>query len=84
MRCTLVNKYPRPVQFDGAKFARRYKLDSLKGEFWADENFIYVTVPLPDDPPIMALSDPPKENVKDRIERANISIELKEILKELV
>ena len=50
-----------PMQpFSGAKFAARYGLDSLAGDFWADENFIYIRdgVNLPDDPPIFEAPDP--------------------------
>lgn len=49
-----MKRYSRPAQFDGDKFAARYNLNSLKGDFWADPNFIYLKdgIVLLNDPPI--------------------------------
>lgn len=57
-----MKKYPRPVQFDGAKFGARYGIDSLAGDFWMDRDFLYLRdgLVLPDDPPIFEAPDPPK------------------------
>ena len=56
-----IKRYPyTPTLFDGGKFARRYSIDSLKGDFFADSQFVYLRdgLILPDDPPIFEAPDP--------------------------
>ena len=51
--------YPKPTAFDGAKFAARYGLNAIRGDFWDDGNgFLHVPDGLPDDPPIFDPPDP--------------------------
>jgi len=47
--------------FDGGKFATRYSLDTLKGDFWVEGStlFIKTGIVLPDDPPIFDPQDTP-------------------------
>jgi len=54
--------------FDGAKFAARYGLDSLKGDFWMERSpkeefllFVKDGIKLPNDPPIIDPPDTPDE-----------------------
>lgn len=51
------------VNFSGRKFATRYGLVALDGDFWISGKLLYVKdgVVLPDDPPIMEISDPPAD-----------------------
>lgn len=44
--------YPMPAQFDGDKFADRYHLNTLQGDFFSDGTLLHVPDNLPDDPPI--------------------------------
>lgn len=54
-----MRSYTLPVEFDGGKFSRRYGLDTLKGEFFADgHGSLWVPDNLPDDPPIFEAPDP--------------------------
>ena len=48
--------YPLPTQFDGGKFAARYKLDPMRGDFSVSDGMLHVVDTVPDDPPIF---DPP-------------------------
>jgi len=77
-----MKRYPMPVPFSGAKFASRYELSSLKGDFWSDGEFLYVPDNLPDDPPIFEAPDPPKPNVKTRLDAVKTLPELIALLKE--
>lgn len=52
-----MKKYPLPAQFSGTKFAARYGISSLAGDFWSDGVWIYVPDNLPDDPPIFEAPD---------------------------
>jgi hypothetical protein len=77
----MMKTYRLPPQFDGAKFALRYGLDSLS-DFWSDGEFLHVPDNLPDDPPIFEPPDPPKEAIAVRLDRVQTLPELIELLKE--
>ena len=80
----MMKTYPMPVNFSGAKFAKRYGLDSLKMDFWADEHFLYVPDTLPDDPPIFETTDPPKPAVATRLDSAKTLPDLIAVLKDVL
>ncbi len=50
--------YPKPVAFDGAKFAARYGI-SPQSDFWITGDLIFVPDNLVDDPPIFEAPDSP-------------------------
>lgn len=75
-----------PKEFDGAKFAARYKLDA-RGDFWSDGKLLYVPDNLPDDPPIFELPDPPQPSLTSRIQAMTaqqLTTNLKSILLEII
>ena len=52
--------YDLPLVWDAAKFAARYGLDAIHGEFYVNgEGKLAVFPNLPDDPPIFDPPDPP-------------------------
>jgi hypothetical protein len=79
--------YPMPKDFSGRKFAARYGLDTLNGDFWADDQFLYIRdgITLPDDPPIFETPDPPKPATSVRLDGVtdlpSLIIILKEVLR---
>jgi len=60
--------YPMPINFDGAKFATRYGLNALAGDFWSDGESLHVPDGLPDDPPIFEAPDPLLPTITSQIE----------------
>src|SRR5690348_8393010 len=55
-----MKRYPLIPNFSGAKFAARYGLNALLGDFFVDvERQLNVPHTLPDDPPIQEVSDSP-------------------------
>lgn len=77
-----MKSYPMPVQFDGAKFAARYSLNSLK-DFWSDGQFIYVPDNLPDDPPIFEAPNAPGPTLVSKVQALTVAQNLKDVLLEL-
>jgi hypothetical protein len=71
-------------QFSGVKFAARYNLDAVAGDFWADDQFIYLRegVTLLDDPPIFELPDPPKEKFDPSPANLGFTGTMKELLED--
>lgn len=55
-----MKQYALIANFDGAKFATRYGLSALRGDFFVDSTGL-LNVPdnLPDDPPIQEVTDDP-------------------------
>ena len=52
--------YPLIANFDGAKFASRYGLNGIRGDFYASNGrlFLQDNIILPDDPPVQEATDP--------------------------
>lgn len=76
-------KYEKPALFDGTKFAVRYKLNSLRMDFWADEKWVYLRdgITLPDNPPIFEAPDAPPPPLSTRLDALKTLPELIELLK---
>jgi len=64
--------YPMPNVFDGAKFAVRYGLSAIHGDFWSDGVLLHVPDGLPDDPPIFEAPDLPQDQGKITWENSSI------------
>ena len=73
-----------PKDFDGGKFAKRYGLDALKGDFSIAYDMLIVKdeTKITDDPPIFEAPDPPKLEIKQRLDNVKDLKELIAILKE--
>jgi hypothetical protein len=77
--------YPKPKDFDGAKFALRYGLSSFRGDYFVDaEGNLHVPDNLPDDPPIFEAPDsrvPPRNVLAelDELKARLTTLETKEI-----
>lgn len=54
-----------PAQFDGAKFAERYGLDAMRGDFWARQEGAELALYTPDTVPDLPVFEAP---TKPRIE----------------
>lgn len=61
-----MKSYPCIANFDGAKFATRYSLNSFRGDFNVIEGMLNVPDGLPDDPPIQETTEPVLENERDQ------------------
>lgn len=77
-----MKQYPMPKEFDGGKFASRYGLSTLRGDFWSDGIWLYVPDNLPDDPPIFEPPDPLGPGLKDKLDAVKTLPELIKVLKE--
>jgi hypothetical protein len=74
-----------PAQFDGAKFATRYGLSSMNGDFFVRDGILFFPSTLPDVPVLEAPT--PKVPLKDRIAGMTpnqVAQNLKDILLEMV
>lgn len=78
-----MKKYPVIANFDGAKFAARYGLSSMRGEFFIDaDGQLNVPDTLPDTPPVQEVCDPPKPPIAARLDSVKALPDLIAILKE--
>jgi hypothetical protein len=73
--------YTLPKTWDAKKFAVRYGLNALQGDFYINaEGQLVVFPPLLDDPPIFENADPPKppkptiDEIVTRIEALEIKV----------
>lgn len=73
--------YVLPPAFDGAKFAKRYGLDSMK-DFYVRDKELIVFKDIADDPPIFEPPDPPGPGISVRLDNVRTLPELIAILKE--
>ncbi len=80
-----MKKFPKPAQFDGAKFAARYGLDAIAGDFFVDgEGMLNVPDSVPDNP-VFEAPDPRGPSITEKINAlpGNVNSQVKEILLEL-
>ena len=81
-------QYPMPTVFSSIKFAARYGLSAINGDFFVDgKGMLNVPDNLRDDPPIFELPDPPQPSITSDIDNLllppNFSASLKAVLKRL-
>lgn len=80
-----MKRYPLIPNFDGSKFAARYGLNSLAGDFYVDgDRMLVVPDSLPDNP-IQEECDPRPPSIISEIDSlpGNLPVALKNILKRL-
>lgn len=71
-----MKSYPVIANFDGAKFAARYGLDSFRGDFFVSKGQLFVPDKLPDDPPIQEPCDPVvvKPTIEERLAKLESAV----------
>lgn len=71
----------RPVNFDGATFARHHNLDEVM-DFWVDVHGVFYCPSIPDltqailDSFVLDINQSPKPTIEERLEAAELMIDL--------